>query len=163
MPRVEATLEIAAPVDEVFAVVATPERRASILPDNFTGFQMLPGPEQGAGARYSFIVGDPEQNRASEVEVENWDPPHGLTERVSGRHGYTMDWRFATTNAGATRVTLATVYTAGGSPLHKLVDRFFARKALHSGMMVELYRLQSIFEGEVDEEAATDESSPEAT
>ena len=144
MPRVSASLVVARPPAEVFAAVADPAQRRRLLPDNFTGFRVVAGGE-GPGTRTAFTIETAQGAHTSEIELAAWDPPHSLTEQALGESPYTMRWTFAPA-AGGTEVSVTMEYTAGGSPLHRLVERVFARRALQQSVLVELLRLKEYVE-----------------
>ena len=147
MPRVEAVIEIDRRPADVFAAVADPERRRRLLPDNFRDFRVVSETAAGPGTRTAFTIVTPHGEHATEVEVRDWDPPHSLTEQTLGPNGYAMRWSFRPHGSGS-RVVVATEYTAAGSLLHRLVDRWFARKALQNSLLVELTRLKRLLEDE---------------
>jgi uncharacterized protein YndB with AHSA1/START domain len=147
MPAVTATLDLAHPPAAVFAVVADPHQRRRLFPDNFRDVQVLALHEDGPGTRIRFTIVTATGEHTSEVEVAEWDPPHALTERTLGPDGYTLHWRFQPL-AGGTRATATTEYQIQGNILHRLVDRWFARKALQQSLLVELLRLQEVLDGE---------------
>ena len=144
MARVSAALELARPPAEVFAVVADPAQRRRLLPDNFTGFRVVAGGE-GPGTRTAFTIETPQGQHRSEIELTAWDPPRALTEQALGDSPYTMHWTFAPAGAG-TLVGVTIVYEVSGSPLHRLVERWFARRALQQSLLVELLRLKQLVE-----------------
>ena len=145
MPSVTAEVDVAAPPAEAFAVLADPERRRRLLPDNFTGFRVVSDVRSGPGTRMAFRIVTRQGAHESEVEVAAWDPPHALTERALGDSPYTVRWTFAPSETG-TRVQATMDYTVAGSILHRLVERWFARRALEQSLLVELLRLKEMLE-----------------
>ena len=145
MPSVTAEMEIAAPPADAFAVLADPDRRRRLLPDNFTGFRVISDVRSGPGTRMAFRITTPHGAHESEVEVEDWDPPHALTERALGDSPYTVRWTFAPSEAGA-RVAATMEYVVAGSVFHRLVERWFARRALEQSLLAELLRLKEVLE-----------------
>ena len=145
MPRVEAAIEVARPPAEVFAFVADPQQRRRLLPDNFRDFRVLSEAGQGPGTRTAFTIVTPDGEHTSEVEVRDWQPPHGFTEQVLGPDGYAMRWSFRPA-VGGCHVRVVSEYTMHGTFLHRLVERWFARKALQQSLLVELTRLKRYLE-----------------
>ena len=141
MPRITADIDIDRSPAEVFAVVADPARRRLLLPDNFRDFRVTSATAQGPGTRTAFTIVTPDGEHPAEMELRDWDPPHGLTEQQLGPDGYALRWSFVPLASGC-RVTLTTEYTVRGTFLHRLIDRWFARKALRNSMLVELHRLK---------------------
>ena len=143
MPRVTAEVEVAAPPDAAFAVVADPDRRRRLLPDNFIGFRVVSETRAGPGTRMAFRITTPQGDHETQIELADWEPPHGLTERALGESPYTVHWSFTPAGAGA-RVTATMEYSVGGSFLHRLAERWFARRALQQSLLVELLRLKEL-------------------
>lgn len=146
MPRVTAEIEVQRPPAEVFEAVADPATRRRLLPDNFRDFRVTSESSTGPGARSSFTIVTPEGAHQTEIEVSDWNPPHALTEVALGPDGYTIEWHFDEIDAG-THVWVTQEYAVTGSVLHRLVDRWFARRALHQSLLVELMRLKQHLEG----------------
>jgi uncharacterized protein YndB with AHSA1/START domain len=146
VPRVTAELEVAAPAEEAFAVVADPDRRRRLLPDNFSGFRVLSETRAGPGTRTAFRITTPQGDHETLIEVTDWNPPHSLTEQAIGESPYSVRWTF-TPAAGGARVTATMDYEVGGSPLHRLVERWFARRVLRQSLLVELLRLKELLAG----------------
>lgn len=145
MPSLEAAVHVARPSASVFAWIAEPARRQLLLPDNFRDFRIRE--DSGRGAHTTFTIVTPQGEFASEVVVEDWDPPDGLTERTTGADGYTIRWRFAP-EADGCRVTAVMNYRASGNFLYRLADRWLARRTLQSSLQVELNRLKIRAEAE---------------
>jgi uncharacterized protein YndB with AHSA1/START domain len=147
MPRVTTEVEVAAPPEAAFAVVADPDRRRLLLPDNFTGYRVISETRTGPGTRTSFRITTPQGDHETQIEIAEWDPPHGLTERALGESPYTVRWSFTPADGGA-RVTATMDYSVGGSFLHRLAERWFARRALQQSLLVELLRLKEMLSTE---------------
>jgi hypothetical protein len=148
MARVSVALDVASPPEAAFVWVAEPHRRRRLLPDNFADFRIVSEQSGGPGTRTAFTIVTPHGEHPSEVEVAAWEPPRSLTERTLGPDGYTLHWSFAPAGEG-TRVTVTADYPVTGTVLHRLVERFFARKALEQSLLVELTRLKTLAEGGV--------------
>jgi uncharacterized protein YndB with AHSA1/START domain len=146
MPKVTAAIEVAAPPADAFAVLADPDRRRRLLPDNFAGFRVVSEIRSGPGTRTAFRIVTPHGEHETEIEVADWDPPRALTERALGDSPYTVRWTFAPSEAG-TRVTATMDYSVAGSVFHRLVERWFARRALEQSLLLELLRLKETLEG----------------
>jgi uncharacterized protein YndB with AHSA1/START domain len=141
MPHVEATITIPRPPEQVFAFIADQNRRRLLLPDNFRDFRVLSDTSEGPGTRTSFTIVSPQGDRHEmRMEVRDWDPPRGLTEQDLDNPS-AIRWSFRPEGDG-TRVTVAADYEVQGNVFHRLIDRWFARKALHTSLLVELTRLQ---------------------
>lgn len=143
MPTVTVSLEIACPPAEAFAIVADPEQRRRLLPDNFTGFRVVSDQRAGPGTRTAFRIGTAAGEHETEIEVTAWDPPRLLIERAAGESPYTMRWGFEPSGEG-TRASVTMEYIVTGSVLHRLIERIFARRAIEQSAMLELLRLKQM-------------------
>jgi uncharacterized membrane protein len=101
--------------------------------------------QSGPGTRTAFRIVTPQGAYDSEIELTEWDPPRSLTERALGENPYTMRWTFEPLGTG-TRVAVAMDYRVEGTFLHRLVERWFARRALERSVLVELIRLKQLLE-----------------
>jgi len=146
MGEVVASIELERPPEEAFAVVADPAQRRRLLPDNFQDVRVVSETERGPGTVMRFTIAMPGSEHESEVAVTAWEPPRSLTEAARGDSPYTMRWTFAPRDGGSS-VTVRMTYTSTGSVLHRLVERWFGRRALEQSLMVELLRLKAIVEG----------------
>ena len=147
MARVEASISIPVPPSDVFDFVADQHRRRLLLPDNFRDFRVLSDTAHGEGTRVTFtIVTGQGTVHPIRIEIRDWNPPHGFTEQDLDNDS-ALRWSFEPEGDG-TRVTAVSEYAAQGTVFHRLVERWFARKALHTSLMVELTRLQRLLGGE---------------
>lgn len=147
MPRVEATIDIPAPPVDVFEFVADQHRRRLLLPDNFRDFRVLSDAARGEGTRVTFtIVTGQGAAYPMRVEIRDWNPPYGFTEQDLDNQA-ALHWSFQPEGDG-TRVTVVSEYAIQGTVFHRLVERWFARKALQASLMVELTRLKRLVGGE---------------
>jgi uncharacterized protein YndB with AHSA1/START domain len=141
VPRVEAEIVVPRPPAEVFEFVADQNRRRLLLPDNFRDFRVLSDAAAGEGTRVAFtIVGGDGTEHPMRIEIRDWNPPHGLTEQDLDNDA-ALRWSFRP-EGGGTRVTVVSEYAVQGTVFHRLVDRWFARKALQASLLVELQRLK---------------------
>ena len=138
-----AEVAVAAPAERAFAVVADPDLRRRLLPDNFTGFRGLSETRAGPGTRTAFRITTSQGDHETQIEITAWDPPHGLTEQALGESPYSVHWRFTPAGAGA-HVSATMDYEVAGSFLHRIVERWFARRALQQSLLVELLRLRDL-------------------
>jgi uncharacterized protein YndB with AHSA1/START domain len=146
MPRVEATIDIPRPPEEVFDFVADQNRRRLLLPDNFRDFRVLSDSAHGEGTRVTFtIVTAQGTGHPMRIEIRDWNPPHGFTEQDLDNDS-ALRWSFQPAGE-STRVTVVSEYAVQGTVLHRLVERWFARKALQTSLLVELTRLNRFLTG----------------
>jgi uncharacterized protein YndB with AHSA1/START domain len=146
VPHVEATIDIPAPPSDVFDFVADQHRRRRLLPDNFRDFRVLSDTDRGEGTRVTFtIVTGQDTAHPMRVEIRDWNPPYGFTEQDLDNDA-ALRWSFRPEGDG-TRVTVVSEYTVQGTVFHRLVERWFARKALQTSLMVELTRLKRLVSG----------------
>ena len=146
MSLVTATVEIARPVEDVFAYVADRRNRRRLLPDNFTDVRVLTEESTGPGARFAFTVHTDRGSYESVTELVSSEPPHTVVERTTdGDLTYETHWRFAPATGGAA-VTMGTRYPPPASWMNRLLDRFVGQRALRQSLLVELLRLKHLLE-----------------
>ena len=148
MQRVSAELPINIGNPVIFSYVTDYRNRIRLLPDNFTGARVLPPYEPGPGARFAFAITTDRGVYESITRMEDWDPPHSLSERTSdGTTSYTTHWYFDPEGEG-TRVRVETLYEPTGIRLLRLLTARFERRALEQSLLVELLRLREALEAQ---------------
>lgn len=144
--HVAVELNIAKPSPEVFAIAADRRQRIKLLPDNFSGVHIMPGPVEGTGARFAFQVETSRGSYRSVTEVIVWEPPISFVEQTDdGESRYETRWRFRH-HAEGTAVSMEMHYQSAGSRLLRWLTGRFERHALQQTMLVELYRLKEMVE-----------------
>lgn len=141
MTRVEAAIRLPHPPATVFAFVADPLSRRRIFPDNFTNVHVASDVQSGPGMRLAFTIVTRDGEFPTETEIQDWNPPHGFTERTVGGDDTALYWSFLPDGDGS-RVEVASEYHAKGNLLYRLVERWFSRTALQNSLHIELNRLQ---------------------
>lgn len=146
MSVVKATVQIARPIDDVFAYAADQRNRGRLLPDNFAGFRLLTDAATGPGARFAFTIHTDRGAYDSLTEMIAAEPSVHFAERTtSGDFTYETHWRFTTRGTG-TAVTVVMRYPPPAGWLNRLLDRFVGQRALRQSLLVELIRLKHLVE-----------------
>lgn len=108
MARVEESIVIAAPIADVFDVVAD-YRRALNWMEGFSSFDLVPGPATGVGARVRAAGTLLGFSVETELEIIEYDRPHRLLSRSTTPVNSLTAWLLAEVEAG-TRVTFSGEY-----------------------------------------------------
>lgn len=114
--RVAASINVAAPMEQVWPIVTDPESALSFM-SGVTRWEVAGDPPTGLGARYRMLFRIGSAEVGGLIEVVEWRPPHemawtsvtGLDQR--GR------WRLREARGGGTRVELRLAYGVAGSGL----------------------------------------------
>ena len=123
--RVEQTIEVDAPIDQVWERVHDPSRHAHYM-DGFGDWKVLGDQASGCGARYRLHMQVGSALVGGIVEVVEHDPPHDMAwVSVTGVE-HRGRWRLRETSPGHTRATLRLSYHTPGGVVSVLVDRLAA-------------------------------------
>jgi acyl-CoA synthetase (AMP-forming)/AMP-acid ligase II/carbon monoxide dehydrogenase subunit G len=120
--RVEKTVELDAPCDEVWDAVKDPTELLGVMP-SVTRLDHVGGPEVGLGARYSirFRVGSADVGGL--VEVVEFDPPGDFAWTSVTGIDQRLRWRLRGQPGDRTKVTLRLAYDSPGGFLGALADQ----------------------------------------
>jgi uncharacterized membrane protein len=155
MPYVEETIEITAPLNRVFALVAQqPERMAEWWPPIEMQERVTPAPTQvGSISRYVYnMVGIRIKGEHKVMDmVEN---RHLLVKTISGIDA-AFDFTFVPVNGGVTRLTVRVDYTLPGAILGQLLNRMTIERKNQEDLEQGLKNLKSMIE-----EAVSSQPSP---
>lgn len=123
--RVDETIEVTAPIEEVWAMVSDPSRPVRFR-EGFARWRPAGGPTTGVGARYRvhMPVGSALVGGLVEV-VESCEPTDLAWASITGVD-HRGRWRLRSTSPGCTRVTFRISYQVPGGLLSLLVDRLSA-------------------------------------
>lgn len=117
MLSVRNEIDIAAPVEEVFAYMDEPQHQVALTP-SLVRFDLLERlPNGGCRVEYSYQVCG--ISFSGEVEATDYVPDHRIVWSVNGNFQGTLRWYFAAAgeNRTRTRFTYAATYAAPGLPL----------------------------------------------
>ncbi len=148
MPQVEQSIEISAPPDAVFALIADqPER----MPEWWTLFEqqerVTPPPTAvGSVSRYVFnLMGI---RIKGEHQVLQIDPAkHLVIKTLSGIDGM-FDFTLTGTDDGGTRLTVRAAYALPGSVLGQRINRLTIEQKNERDLQEGLLSLKALIEGE---------------
>lgn len=146
MGSVSANVQIARPVEEVFAFAADQHHRIRLLPDNFTDVRVLTGHSSGVGARFAFTINTEGGSYDSITEMVAHEPPHCFRERTRDESTtYETEWRFTATESG-TCVTMESRFPDPARWAERLIQRLAGRRLMRQSLMIELIRLKLALE-----------------
>lgn len=159
--RVSANVQIAAPIDSVFAVASDPERALSFM-SGITRWEVVSEEPTGLGARYRMLL------RVGSAEVG------GLVEVVEFREPCDLAWnsvtgidqrgrfRLRTQDSGRTRVELRLAYGVAGAGLGGWVAERLAAPTVQRHLQQTLRQLKRLVEYEQMRERAAARRSARA-
>lgn len=132
MAHVEEHVDLAAPIVDVFELIAD-HRRALSWMEGFTRFDLLPGPSRGVGARVRAAGSFLGFALETELQIVEFEPPRRLISRSPGPIRSLTSWNLLETEQG-TRVTFSGDYHlplalrfAGDRAFEQLVARQIRR------------------------------------
>src|SRR3954454_17587608 len=112
--RVEETIEINAPCDDVWDVIAAPETYTTILA-GITRFDVEGPKQRGLGARYSMRMHVGSAEVGGLVEVVEFDSPRDMAWTSVMGLDHRVRWRLREQDDGSTRVTFRLSYQSPGT------------------------------------------------
>jgi uncharacterized membrane protein len=153
MKRVQLTIDIAAPVEEIWSVLTDP----SSFPDWITGIQtveLLSEGEYGVGTRYRVVAGRTDRTVEWTVEITALEPEKMIefdyTGDVEGRGGWNIEPR---TDEDGFSITSFDEFAPPGNWLIKLLSRLWLDNAARSARRESLEQLKAYVEAGDDDEA----------
>lgn len=124
MVHVEDSIDIDAPIDEVFEYMDQPENQAEITPSLVESELVERLPSGGSRAKYTYSFVGVHLN--GEVQATAYDPPHHITFEMGGDLEGKIDWTLEEANGG-TRVTYAAEYDIPVPVLQSVAESFARR------------------------------------
>ena len=145
--RVNASAQVLAPIDRVWAIVTDPERMLSFM-SGVTRWEVAGDRRTGLGARYRvlFRVGAAEVGGL--IEVVEWNEPCELAWTSVTGVDQRGRWRLRELPAGRTRVELRMAYGVAGAGLSGWIAERVAAPTLAGNLRRSLRRLQGLIEHE---------------
>jgi uncharacterized membrane protein len=145
--RVQATTQIAAPIEAVWAIASDPERALSFM-SGITRWEAASDPSTGLGARYRMLLRVGSAEVGGLIEVVEWDDPcdfawtsvTGIDQR--GR------FRLRATTPGKTRVELRLAYGVAGAGLSGWLAERIAAPTVRGHLRRTLHQLKRMVEYE---------------
>ena len=150
--RVEETIAIDAPPEEIWEVISDPANYPGFMA-GITRYDVESDHAQGLGARYSMRMAVGSAHIGGLVEVVEWDPPREMAWTSVTGIEQRGRWRLRDEDDGTTRVTLRLSYSAPGTFLSTVADVVSARM-VKGNLRESLERLKAKME---DLEMAPDE------
>jgi uncharacterized protein YndB with AHSA1/START domain len=147
MPQVEQSIEIAAPPDTVFALIADQPERIAEWWHEFEQQRVTPPPTAvGSVARYVYnMMGIRIKGEHEVLQFEAGS--HLVIRTVSGLDGM-LDYRLAATDEG-TRLTVLFAYSLPGSMLGQRLNRHNMEQKNERDLAQGLENLKALIEGEI--------------
>jgi uncharacterized membrane protein len=119
--RVEESIVVDAPCEDLWDKVSDPEFHASI--PSITRWEVEGRKKRGLGARYQMRMSVGSAQVGSLVEIVEWDPPKDLAWTSLMGIDQRVRWRLREREDGKTKVTFRLSYQAPGGLLASLSDR----------------------------------------
>lgn len=125
--RVSSQIQIAAPIEQVFEIVADPERALHFM-SGITRWELAGEQAQGCGARYRMLLRVGSAEIGGLIEVVEYDPPRELAWTSVTGIDQRGRYRLRSSEAGRTHVELRLAYgVAGGGPAAWVAERIAGR------------------------------------
>jgi fatty-acyl-CoA synthase len=153
--RVEESITIDAPPDEVWDVITDPETYTTTLA-GITRFDVEGTKQRGLGARYSMRMHVGSAEIGGLVEVVEFDSPRDMAWTSITGLDHRVRWRLREQDDGATKVTFRLSYQSPGTLLGTIAD-YVSSPIVDNNLRESLERLKAEMEGE---EGMADNDSP---
>jgi acyl-CoA synthetase (AMP-forming)/AMP-acid ligase II/uncharacterized membrane protein len=144
--RIERSIDIAAPPDEVWKLVDDPDEYTHFMA-GITRWRVEGRKKRGCGARYSMLMEVGSAQIGGLIEIVEYEAPGDLAWTSITGIDQRGRWRLREQDDGTTRVTLRISYHAPGGLLATLSDRLSAR-IVGRNIEESLERLRAEVEGE---------------
>src|SRR3954447_1727894 len=150
--RVEETIEIFAPCEEVWDVITDPETYTTILA-GITRFDVEGDKQRGLGARYAMRMHVGSAEVGGLVEVVEFDSPRDMAWTSVMGLDHRVRWRLREQEDGSTKVTFRLSYQSPGTLLGTIAD-YVSSPMVERTLRESLEQLKTEMEG--DEMADSD-------
>jgi acyl-CoA synthetase (AMP-forming)/AMP-acid ligase II/carbon monoxide dehydrogenase subunit G len=144
--RVEQTIDIDAPCDEVWDLVTDPETYTKILA-GITRFDVEGRKQRGLGARYAMRMEVGSAQIGGLVEVVEFDAPSDMAWTSVTGLDHRVRWRLRENDDGTTRVTFRLSYQSPGALLGTVAD-YVSSPIVERTLRESLQRLKAEMEGD---------------
>ena len=124
--RIEKSVTIGAPRDEVWELVSDPQAWQKLMGAGLAQMEHRGGPESGLGARYELRMQAGSAAIGGLVEFVEWNPPGELAWTSVTGIDQRGRWRLREDPAGGTKVVLRFSYTAPGGLFGAVASRLGA-------------------------------------
>ncbi len=158
--RVAANIQIAAPIESVWAVVADPERALSYMA-GVTRWEVVDGRADGLGARYRMLLRVGSAEVGGLVEVVEWDAPRDLAWTSVTGIDQRGRFRLRRSPSGNTRVEFRLAYGVAGAGMSGWLAERIAAPTVRGHLRRSLAQLKRLVEYEqLRERAAARRAAP---
>ncbi len=146
MARIEKSIEIDAPVSEVFAL-ANDWHNVLDYMESFTKFEPTTEIEEGDGARFAYALKAAGVEMKGELEVSGWEESKGW--RMASVKGMktNVHWLFEPLAENSSRLTFITEYEVPGSFLGAIVDKLLVERTNEANAEKSLQNIKRLVEG----------------
>src|SRR4051794_25907394 len=144
--RVEQTITIDAPAEEVWELITDPETYSNIL-TGITRFDVEGNKQRGLGARYSMRMHVGSAEVGVLVEVVEFDAPRDMAWTSVTGLDHRVRWRLRENDDGTTKVTFRLSYQSPGALLGTVAD-YVSAPIVDNNLRESLERLKAEMEGE---------------
>jgi acyl-CoA synthetase (AMP-forming)/AMP-acid ligase II/uncharacterized membrane protein len=144
--RVEQTIDIDAPCDDVWDLVTDPETYTNVLA-GITRFDVEGSKQRGLGARYSMRMEVGSAQIGGLVEVVEFDAPADMAWTSVTGIDHRVRWRLRENDDGSTRVTFRLSYQSPGALLGTVAD-YVSAPLVERTLRDSLQRLKTELEGD---------------
>src|SRR3954453_23558761 len=144
--RVEETIELFAPCEDVWDVITDPETYTTILA-GITRFDVEGPKQRGLGARYAMRMHVGSAEVGGLVEVVEFDSPSDMAWTSVMGLDHRVRWRLREQDGGSTRGTFRLSYQSPGTLLGTVAD-YVSSPMVENNLRESLERLKAEIEGE---------------
>ena len=145
--RVATSVQIAAPIDRVWEIMADPERALTFM-SGVTRWETQGEPTTGLGARYRVLFRVGAAEIGGLIELVEWDPPRELAWTSVLGVDQRGRWRLRAAPNGRTRVELRMAYGVAGAGISGWVAERLAAPTLSGHLRRTLRALKRLVEHE---------------
>lgn len=145
--RVAASVQISAPSDRVWEIMADPERALSFM-SGVTRWEIEGERPAGLGARYRVLFRVGAAEIGGLIELVEWDPPCELAWTSVLGVDQRGRWRLREIGRGRTRVEMRLAYGVAGSGLSGWIAERLAAPTLQRHLRRSLQQLKRLVEHE---------------
>ena len=145
--RVNAQVQVRAPIERVWTVVADPERALSFM-SGITRWEAASDPSTGLGARYRMLFRIGAAEVGGLIEIVEWEQPHELAWTSVTGLDQRSRWRLRDRPHGRTRVSFRISYGVAGAGVGGWIAERVAAPAVRSNLRRSLQQLKRQVEHE---------------
>jgi uncharacterized membrane protein len=145
MTRIEKSIEISAPVSEVFAL-ANDWHNVLDFMESFTKFEPTTEKEEGDGSRFAYALKAAGVEMKGELEVSEWQKDKGWRMTSVGGMKTKVQWLFEPVTEYSSRVTFITEYEVPGSFLGAIADKLVVERTNEANAEKSLQNIKRLAE-----------------